>query len=153
MAQALITADKQPEEEKELSIEEKLQSTEYRFAEAYIASNFNLAEAARRVFKVGSKGAKKGNMASSASQMGRTMLNKVDTQKYLRELILNQPGISPVAIVNSFAKILSNPMRDPKVVVDLGTRLLEEAGIMNAKGTVVEDHRHIHLNLPPRKDD
>ncbi|OIO53255.1 hypothetical protein AUJ46_05255 [Candidatus Peregrinibacteria bacterium CG1_02_54_53] len=55
------------------------------FAQALIAANGNATEAARRTFRLGSKGGK--NVQRTAESMGSEYLRKPEVQKHLTELL------------------------------------------------------------------
>lgn len=156
MAQAIITATKAPIEEKELTLSEKLQSTEWRFAVAYVKNDFNLTKAAMDVFEVGKKGAKtKFRKSQSAGAMGSRMLNNAKVKEYVAEITLNSDHINPNVILERFGEIMRKN-RDGLVdsQINLGMKMLEHQGIIQPVATQhIEDHRHVHLVIPPREDD
>ncbi len=158
MAQIIVTATKAEVVPKEKTLVEKLQSTEWRFAKAYIESNFNLAEAARRVFNIGGKGAKKKNLVQCASGMGRHYLNKDETQQYVNELLLDghggAGGLLPSTAIKALNKLIESNKTSESMKSQIAWKILELRKVIQPQQQQnVQDHRHIHLQLPPREED
>jgi hypothetical protein len=142
----------------EKTLLEKLESTEWRFAVAYIESKFNLAEAARKVFNVGGKGAKKKNLVSSASEMGRQTLNKLETQEYLMEILLDGAGESggllPTEAIQTLREMMLKKSTSESMRAAIAWEILRIRGVVKpqTQENAPQDHRHIHLVLPARKE-
>lgn len=156
MAQAIITATKAEKVEKELTLSEKLQSTEWRFAEALVKNNFNQSKAAEEIFNIGKKGSKgKRNHQNVASNMGSRMFSNAKVKQYVSEIVLSSDHVNTNVIMERFGQIMK---RDNLDIVDsqitLGMKLLEHQGVILPKTEQhIEDHRHVHLIIPQREDD
>lgn len=150
MSQKLITATVAPavkEELKELSVDDRVKSTEWRFALAYVANGFNATAAAKEVFKPGKRGGK--DIEHSAQQMGWRMLSSVEVRKYITEIAITE-NFLPAKAMKRLAYLMENATSQD-MQANISWRILENAGIVKGQEQV-QDHRHLHLVLPQRKD-
>ena len=151
MSQKLITATVAPavkdDGEKVASEFKKLRSPEWKFAMAYVANGFDMGAAAAEVFKPGSKGGK--DPQHSARQMGYLMLKKLDVRRYVVEIARDEHFLTSTAI-ERLTKLMTSAASE-ELQASIAWKILENAGVVKMQQQV-QDHRHIHLNLPLRKD-